>query len=429
VERPDPAIEEPLLRPVLSAGRAFWLTVAVLLGIMAFGGYHWGQQTRIGLGYTGETRPVYWGLYLVNYVFFIGISHAGTLISAILRLTHAEWRRPITRAAEAITVFALAMGASNVLWHLGRPERIWVPLVYPQFLSPLIWDVVCISTYLIGSTLYLYLPLVPDLALIRDRHPRFGWLYRPLALGWQGTERQHQLLEKAIGAMAVIIIPIAVSVHTVVSWVFAMTLLPMWHSTIFGPYFVVGAIFSGIAAILVAMAILRRAFHLEAFFRPVHFNNLGLLLLTLCCLWTYFTFAEHLTTWYGNVPDEMAVFRARVSGPFALPFWTMLACCFLIPFLILAFKKTRTIAGTVVASLSVLLGMWLERYVIVIGSASFPRLPFNWDHGNYTPALVEIAMTAAQFAAFTLMFAVFTRLFPIVSIWEVKEGAGAEVAS
>jgi molybdopterin-containing oxidoreductase family membrane subunit len=289
--------------------------------------------------------------------------------------------------------------------------------------------VVCISTYLIGSTLYLYLPLVPDLALIRDRHPRFGWLYRPLALGWQGTERQHQLLEKAIGAMAVIIIPIAVSVHTVVSWVFAMTLLPMWHSTIFGPYFVVGAIFSGIAAILVAMAILRRAFHLEAFFRPVHFNNLGLLLLTLCCLWTYFTFAEHLTTWYGNVPDEMAVFRARVSGPFALPFWTMLACCFLIPFLILAFKKTRTIAGTVVASLSVLLGMWLERYVIVIGSASFPRLPFNWDHGNYTPALVEIAMTAAQFAAFTLMFAVFTRLFPIVSIWEVKEGAGAEVAS
>jgi Ni/Fe-hydrogenase subunit HybB-like protein len=429
VERPDPAIEEPLLRPVLSAGRAFWLTIAVLLGIMAFGGYHWGQQTRIGLGYTGETRPVYWGLYLVNYVFFIGISHAGTLISAILRLTHAEWRRPITRAAEAITVFALAMGASNVLWHLGRPERIWVPLVYPQFLSPLIWDVVCISTYLIGSTLYLYLPLVPDLALIRDRHPRFGWLYRPLALGWQGTERQHQLLEKAIGAMAVIIIPIAVSVHTVVSWVFAMTLLPMWHSTIFGPYFVVGAIFSGIAAILVAMAILRRAFHLEAFFRPVHFNNLGLLLLTLCCLWTYFTFAEHLTTWYGNVPDEMAVFRARVSGPFALPFWTMLACCFLIPFLILAFKKTRTIAGTVVASLSVLVGMWLERYVIVIGSASFPRLPFNWDHGNYTPALVEIAMTAAQFAAFTLMFAVFTRLFPIVSIWEVKEGAAAEVAS
>ena len=226
--------------------------------------------------------------------------------------------------------------------------------------------------------------------------------------------------------MAVLIIPIAVSVHTVVSWVFAMTLIHMWHSTIFGPYFVVGAIFSGIAAILVAMAILRKVFHLEAFFRPVHFNNLGLLLLTLCCLWTYFTFAEYLTTWYGNVPEEMAVFRARLWGPFAPQFWVMLFGCFVIPFIILAFKKTRTIAGTVVASLSVLLGMWLERYVIVIGSASFPRLAFNWDLGTYSPTLVEKAMTAAQFACFILMFAVFTKLFPIVSIWEVKEGESAQ---
>ena len=175
-----------------------------------------------GLIVAGMNQPVYWGLYLTNYVFFIGISHAGTLISAILRLTDAEWRRPITRAAEAITVFALLMGTSNVLWHLGRPELIYIPMLHPQPLSPLIWDVACISVYLMGSITYLYLPLIPDLALLRDRSPRLRWLYRWLSLGWQGTPKQHKLLERAIGFMAVAIIPIAVSVHTVVSWVFAI---------------------------------------------------------------------------------------------------------------------------------------------------------------------------------------------------------------
>ena len=415
-------IEDPLIRPLSETGRAFWITVGCLLAVMAFGGYQWYRQVRDGLAVTGMNRPVYWGLYITNYVFFIGISHAGTLISAILRLTHAEWRRPITRAAEAITVFALAMGASNVLWHLGRPELIYLPLLHPQFLSPLIWDVVCISLYMVASIVYLYLPLIPDLALLRDRLPRRRWLYAPLALGWNGTPRQRRVLHKAIGVMAVAIIPIAVSVHTVVSWVFAMTLVPMWHSAIFGPYFVVGAIFSGIAAILIAMAILRKVLRLEAYFRPIHFNNLGLLMLTMSCLWFYFTFAEHLTTWYGNQPEEMAVFNARLFGPFAPPFWTMFACCFVIPLFILAFKRTRTIAGTVIASVSVLVGMWLERFIIVVSSASFPRMSFNWDPGIYTPSLVEISMTAAQFACFALMYVLFSKLFPIISIWEIEEG-------
>jgi molybdopterin-containing oxidoreductase family membrane subunit len=314
------------------------------------------------------------------------------------------------------------MGSSNVLWHLGRPELIYVPLLSPQLLSPLIWDVVCISVYLLGSITYLYLPLIPDLAILRDRSPRLRWFYRLLALGWQGTSRQHQLLERAIGVMAVAIIPIAVSVHTVVSWVFAMSLVPMWHSAIFGPYFVVGAIFSGIAALLIAMAILRKTFHLEAFLRPIHFNNLGLLMLTMACLWFYFTFAEHLTVWYGNAPDEIAVLNARLYGPFSTAFWSMIACCFIIPLGILSFKRTRTVIGTVVASCAVVIGMWLERYIIVISSASYPRSETMWDGGVYTPSLVEISLTAAEFAAFVLLFIVFAKLFPIVSIWEIKEG-------
>ena len=418
----DRAIEESLLRPVFETGRGVWITVGLLVAVIANGGYQWLLQLQDGMVIAGMNQPVYWGLYITNYVFFIGISHAGTLISAILRLTQAEWRRPITRAAEAITVFALLMGSSNVLWHLGRPELIYVPLLSPQPLSPLIWDVVCISVYLLGSITYLYLPLIPDLAILRDRSPRLRWFYRLLALGWQGTSRQRQLLERAIGVMAVAIIPIAVSVHTVVSWVFAMSLVPMWHSAIFGPYFVVGAIFSGIAALLIAMAILRKTFHLEAFLRPIHFNNLGLLMLTMACLWFYFTFAEHLTVWYGNEPDEIAVLNARLYGPFSTAFWSMITCCFIIPLGILSFKRTRTVIGTVVASCAVVVGMWLERYIIVISSASYPRSETMWDGGVYTPSLVEISLTAAEFAAFVLLFIVFAKLFPLVSIWEIKEG-------
>ena len=418
----DRAIEEPLLRQVLDRNPGLWLTALGLLAVMAFAGYQWSRQVREGMGVAGMNQPVYWGLYITNYVFFIGISHAGTLISAILRLTQAEWRRPITRAAEAITVFALLMGSSNVLWHLGRPELIYVPLLYPQPLSPLIWDVACISVYMMGSITYLYLPMIPDMALLRDRSPRLRWMYRAMALGWQGTERQHRLLEKAIGFMAVAIIPVAVSVHTVVSWVFAMSLQPMWHSAIFGPYFVVGAIFSGIAALMIAMAALRKIFKLEAFFQPIHFNNLGLLLLTMACLWFYFTFAEHMTVWYGNEPEEMAVFNSRLYGQFAPLFWTMVACCFVIPLGILSFQRIRTVTGTVIASIAVLIGMWLERFIIVVSSSSYPRVESAWDHGVYTPSTVEWAITAGEFACFALLYIVFAKLFPLVSIWEIKEG-------
>ena len=415
--------EERILAPIFATTWRFYAVVAVLLGIIVTGGFFWSLQLRYGLAVAGMNQPVFWGLYITNYIFFIGISHAGTLISAILRLTGAEWRRPITRIAEVITVVALIMGSTNILFHLGRPELILMPFLTPQFLSPLIWDVCAISLYLVGSIIYLYLPLIPDLALLRDRSPRLRPLYRALAIGWEGTPRQHALLEKAISFMAVAIIPIAVSVHPVVSWTLAMTLVPMWHTAIFGPYFVVGAIFSGIAALIVAMAILRKVFRLEAFFTPLSFRNLGLLLITMSCLWAYFTFAEHLTVWYGHEHSEMAVLDSRLTGSFAPYFWTMVVACFVVPLAILSFRKTRTITGSVVAAVSVLVGMWLERFVIVVSSASHPRSQQMWDLGTYSPSTVEIAITAAQFAAFVLMYALFAKLFPLVSIWEVQEEA------
>jgi Ni/Fe-hydrogenase subunit HybB-like protein len=415
--------EERLLAPVLKTGRAFYLTVAVLLMVIAWGLFAWFTQLRSGLGVTGLNRPVFWGVYITNFVFFIGISHAGTLISAILRLTKAEWRRSITRSAEVITVLVLFFGVGNVIADLGRPDRALNVIRHGSFSSPLLWDVSSITVYLTASTIYLYLPLIPDIALLRDRSTKRHAFYRALALGWTGSERQKHLLEKAIAVMAVLVIPIAVSVHTVVSWVFAMTVQPFWHSTIFGPYFVAGAIFSGIAALLIAMAILRKAYHLEDYLRPVHFNFLGMLLLVMALLWFYFTFAEHLTAFYGAEPAHMAVLMAKITGHYAPYFWTMVVCCFVIPVAILANRKTRTVKGTVIASSTIILGMWLERWTIVVPTLVNPRLPY--ERGNYVPSWVEFSVLAGCCAAFILLYCLFTKVFPIVSVWEIKEGREA----
>lgn len=289
------------------------------------------------------------------------------------------------------------------------------------------WDVISISTYLIASTTYLYVAMIPDIAMLRDTVD--GWrnpLYRVLAVGWAGTEKQHRRLQIAIAILAVVVIPIAVSVHTVVSWVFAMTIQPMWHSSIFGPYFVAGAIYSGIAALLLTMALLRKIYHLEDYLKDIHFDYLGRLLLVMTLLWFYFTFAEYITTYYGHDPVEMRVFWAKVSGGFAPYFWTMVATDFVIPLAILCNRRTRTIAGIVVASASVCIGMWLERFTIVVPTLVNPRLP--WQHGVYVPSWVEISLFAAFLAGFTLLYTLFVKLFPIISIWEVQEGREQAVA-
>ncbi len=419
--------ERRLLDPIAKTGPKFWILMGVLFSIWLWGMFAWFTQLGSGLRVTGLNVPVYWGLYITNFVFFIGISHAGTLISAILRLSQAEWRRSITRSAEVITVLVLFFGVGCVLLDLGRPDRAMNVLKHPNLASPLLWDVISISIYLTCSTIYLYLPLIPDVAILRDHLPKRRWLYRILALGWTGSEKQQRLLNRAIGIMAIAVIPVAVSVHTVVSWVFAMTVQPMWHSTIFGPYFVVGAIFSGIAAIILAMAIIRKVYHLEDYLKIIHFNNLGILLLVMALLWFYFTFAEFLTTYYGAEPSHMEVFLSKTEGEFAPYFWTMFVTCFVIPFSLLANGRTRkTVWGTVVASISVEIGMWLERFLIVIPSLSHPRLPM--EAPVYNASWVEWSLLAGFVAMFVLLYAVFTKLFPIVSIWEIHEGRELSVA-
>ena len=423
------SINADLLRPVIKTSWR-WYVIVALAGVVflsAIGAFSY--QLYWGLGVWGINRPVFWASGITNFVFWIGISHAGTLISAILRVTGAEWRRPVTRCAEAITVFALMIGAMFPIIHLGRPFFFYwlVPYpnergLWPNFRSPLSWDFFAINTYLLGSIIYLYLPLIPDLALLRDKTSGLlrRRLYRLMSLGWRGTDLQWNRLDRAVQVMAVIIIPVAVSVHTIVSWDFAMAIRPMWHSTIFGPYFVAGAIFSGIAALILAMAVIRRAFHLENYLRPIHFNNLGLLLLTMSLIWFYFTFAEYLTTWYGNQPEEMAVFNSKIGGSYSPLFWTMVVFCFVIPAPVLAIRKLRTIRGTVIASATVVVGMFIERFLIIVPTLTHPRLPFNW--GSYRPTWVEVLLTLGPFAYFVLLYSVFVKLFPIVAVWEYKEG-------
>ncbi len=415
--------EAVLFRPIEKTGRGFYLALAALAPILALAGFAYASQLANGLQVTGLNRPVYWGMYITNFVFFIGISHAGTLVSAILRVFGAEWRRPITRAAEAITVFALILGTGSIIIDMGRPDRLFNIIRYARFQSPLIWDVSCVTVYLSASITYLYLPLIPDLAILRDRPgltPWRRWLYTKLSLGWTGTEQQKHRLERLIGVMAVLIIPIAVSVHTVVSWVFAMTVQPMWHSTIFGPYFVIGAIFSGIATLIIVMAILRKAFRLEPYLTPQHFSNLGLLLLIFAFLWAYFTFSEYLTEFYGNEPAGMRVLFSKLTEEFSPLFWAMWVFNFIIPFIMLSNRRTRTITGTVITSLLVNVGMWLERYNIVVPTLTRPRLPT--PIASYLPSWAEWSILLGSVGLFALLYILFAKVFPIVSIWEVREG-------
>jgi Ni/Fe-hydrogenase subunit HybB-like protein len=423
-------INRDLLRPLFETSGRYWLALGCVGAIVVAAAFAFGWQIYTGIGVAGIRRPVFWGFYITNFVFWIGLSHAGTLISAILRLCNATWRRPVTRCAEVITVFALSIGALFPIIHLGRP---WVSFwlipypserfLWPNIRSPLLWDFFAINTYLIGSVTFLLLPIIPDLAVVRDRATGVRKkIYRVLALGWSGTPKQWHRLETAMHIMAIAIIPVAVSVHSIVSWDFAMAPVPMWHSTIFAPYFVAGAIFSGIAALILAMALLRKFLHLEEYLLPIHFENLGKLLLVMSLLWFYFVFSERLTTWYGNESSEMAVFWLTQTGRFSPLFYLMVFCNFILPVPILAIKKLRTIAGTAIASAGVVIGMWLERYLIIVPSLSRKYLPYAWVTNPYRPTWVEITITAGTFAAMVALYMLFSKVVPIISMWELKGG-------
>jgi len=413
-----------LYRPILESDRRWYWMMGFLGMVILWALYMYIRQLMYGLEVTGLNNTVTWGFYIINFVFFIGISHAGTLISAILRLSQAEWRRPITRMAEVITAIVLIIGGIHPILDLGRPDRVLNVFLFGRLQSPLLWDVTAIGLYFTASTVYLYVPMIPDIALLRDRTTtRLNWLYNFLSWGYRGTEKQKQILERAMTILMVIVIPVAISVHTVISYIFSMTLQSGWHSTIFGPYFVTGAIFSGTATLLVMMIAFRKFFHLENYLKEIHFKYMAMLLLVFSLFWTYFTFSEYLTGIYGNKPHEMLVINYKLFGPYAGYFWAMVVCNFVIPLIVLSFKKFKTIPGILFASISVIIGMWLERLTIIVPTLSKPRLPII--SAPYIPSLTEWALFAGGVAVFCFLFLLFSKVFPLISIWEIKEGRSA----
>jgi len=411
----------------------FWvvtgfLALVVLVSLVGI----WGYMIAEGLGLAGITRPSYWGIFIVNTVFWIGISHAGTFISAILRVLKAEFRRPFTRAAELMTTFGLAQAGLSIFMHMGR---VWLAYwmfpypnqrdLWPNFHSPLMWDFLAINTYLLASTMYLYLPLIPDVTMARDRST--GWrkvFYRILALGFRGTEGEWIHLRTAMGIFALAIIPVMFSVHTIVAWDFAVAMRPGWSSTIFGPYFVVGALHSGIAAVAMVLVIIRSTMkHMTYFIRPEHFDAIGKLMLVVSMTWAYFFFNDYMVQWYGGDKFTRILLEFHEKGPLGWIWFLMLIFNVAIPWLTLWNKRVRSTPWAMfIIGLLINIGMWFERYIIIPISLTINRMPFTW--GEYKPG-AEIPLSIGTLAFFILLYMIASRLVPLVPVWEVQEGQHA----
>jgi molybdopterin-containing oxidoreductase family membrane subunit len=427
-------INEDLLSSVLKTPRWWWPAVIVSAAIFLTGIGAFGYMLNQGVGVTGLNRPVFWGVYMVNFVFFIGISHAGIMISAILRLTQAEWRRPVTRAAEVLTVFSLmsALMAAPLV-HVGRPWRadLWVfPYdfargVWINIRSPFVWDPSAVMTYLTASTLFVFVALIPDLAIVRDRTDGLTRkFYAMMAMGWRGTPRQWKLQAVAGILLSALVLPVFVSVHSIVSWDFAVQIAPeAWHSTIFAPYFIIGAIHSGVSAVATLMVIMVWVWGWGKYLKPDHLDAIGRLLIVVATTWFFFFFLEWVFALYTLEDPELAVRELQVfQWPWSGLFVVFLFTAYLIPVPMWMFRSVRrSYFWMFVTTILVNIGMWLERFLIIV-PGTMRRGDFIFDWGSYHPSIIEILMVIMTFAWVALGMLVFTKLFPLIPLFDVKEG-------
>ncbi len=380
-----------------------------------------------GTGIWGLNQPVGWGWAIINFVWWVGIGHAGTLISAILFLFRQGWRTAINRFAEAMTIFAVMCAGIFPAIHVGR---IWVvywmfPLpnqmaMWPNFNSPLLWDVFAVSTYMTVSFLFWYVGLVPDLATVRDRiKSKVGKvLYGIGALGWRGSNRHWWNYEKSYMILAGLATPLVLSVHTIVSFDFAVSLIPGWHTTIFPPYFVAGAVFSGFAMVLTLMIICRKIYNLEDIMTVDHIEKMNLIILVTGSMVGFAYLMEFFIAWYGQVEYEKAIFIIRATGPYAWAYWIMIACNVISPQLFWSKKIRRNVTLTFIVSIVVNIGMWFERFVITVSSLSTDFLPSSW--GYYSPTIWDVLTYVGTFGLFFTFFLLFLRFLPMIAVAELK---------
>jgi Ni/Fe-hydrogenase subunit HybB-like protein len=415
--------------------RLWYVGFALSFALVMLLFYEIARVITIGVGLFGIMIPVGWGFDIVNFVWWIGIGHAGTLISAILLLLRQQWRQSINRFAEAMTLFAVACAGLFPLIHLGRPWFFYWLLPYPstmaiqpQFRSPLVWDVFAVSTYFTVSLLFWYLGLIPDLATLRDRAhnrmPRF--IYGMLAMGWRGSAIHWHRYEMAYLLLAGLATPLVVSVHTVVSFDFAVALVPGWHSTIFPPYFVAGAIYSGFAMVLTIAIPLRKLYGLEDFITMRHLKNMALVMLATGMIVAYGYLMETFFAWYSGDIFEKYMMMNRMFGPYGWMYWLLILFNILIPQALWVSRvRTNTLALFLIA-VSVNIGMWLERYVIVVVSLSRDFMPSAW--GRYSGTTVDYGVFAGSIGLFVCLLFLFIRVLPMISIFEMRELVHEEAA-
>jgi len=413
--------------------RAWWITFAVTASMLAFGAYCAFMTVFEGLGLWGINIPVAWGFDITNFVFWIGIGHAGTLISAILFLLRQHWRTGVARFAEAMTIFAVICAGMFRILHLGRP---WLPLYltpYPNqhgiwinFMSPLVWDVFAVSTYFTVSLVFWYTGLIPDLATLRDRTTGKvkKTIYSIFSLGWRHSNRHWRHYERAYLILAGFATPLVLSVHTIVSFDFAVSVLPGWHSTIFPPYFVAGAVFSGFAMVQNVLIFVRQSFKLKHFITLNHLEKMNQIMIVTGSMVAYAYLMEFFIAWYSGNEFERFAFINRALGPYAWAYWVMVCCNVLAPQLFWIKKIRRSIPAMFVIGVLVNVGMWFERFVIIITSLHRDFLPSSW--GMYYPTIYDIGILIGSFGLFFTLILIFVRVLPVVSIFETKavtEGA------
>jgi len=434
-------IETDILSPMERfPGKLWWFTFTIMLSLALMMITLVGWTFVEGLGLLGLNNPVNWGLYIVNFVFWVGIGHAGTLISAILYLFRQRWRTTINRAAEAMTIFAVMTAGLFPLIHVGRPWMVFFIFPYPNergplwvnFKSPLLWDVFAISTYFSVSLIFWYMGLVPDLANMRDRMKfehvpgkisswgrklKYGFV-RILAIGWVGSGKTWIHYEKMVMVLASLATPLVLSVHTVVSFDFATSVIPGWHATIFPPYFVAGAIYSGFAMVLTIMIITRKAFKLQEYISMKHLENMGIIILVTGMMVSFAYTTEFIVAAYSANKVEQYVFMNRLQGPYAWAFWTMFAANVVSPHFMWSKKLRTNVVVLFLISIVVNIGMWFERFVIVITSLHRDYMPSSWD--MFIPTWVDWGVFVGSFGFFFTWYLLFVRTLPSIAIAEVK---------
>lgn len=428
----DAQINRELLDVVLRTPM-WWVVIVSILGLIVAGAASaFGFMMNQGLGVTGLQQPIFWGFFITNFIFWVGISHAGVMISAILRLSQAEWRRPMVRAAETMTVFALMTSLLQPLIHAGRPWRIfywvfpydWARGIWPDVRSPLVWDPTAIITYLTSSSLFVYTALIPDLAIIRDRST--GWrrtVYGILALGWHGNPRQWKLQGIAGILLSALILPVFVSVHSIVSWDFGVSLVPSWHVTVFAPYFVIGAVHSGVSAVVTLMILMRKLYKLENFIWEEHIDAVARLLIVVATAWLFFFWLDLVFALWLKEEQEMTVWHLRLfEPPWSWLFLVFIVFSYIIPVPLWMFRRVRrSFTWMLWTSLMVNVGMFLERLIIIV-PALMRKGPWVFTYDTYRPSAVEVTLIVGSIALVAFLLMLFSKFFPLIPIWEEKEG-------